>query len=263
MELRLKYTNYTNYTTNNSKKHCSIVQQLPKNGLFPERWLKAIIIPITKPGQQNSKDVIKYRPISLLNVGLRILEKALINRINHHIYSTEFLNKNQYGFIPKTSKINAIMAVKEFVQEGFSKGEITVIVSLDVEGAFNSAWAPSILRNLQESGCPRNLYNLTKYYFNQRTATMTTNNIKIGRAVKKGSPQGSCLRPGMWNIFYNTLLNLKFKSGTKIMAFADDVVLLTRGKFVNELENSANAKMTKISIWAKVNVVCFNDKSQN
>ena len=70
------------------------------------------IIPITKPDTQNSKDVTKYRPISLLNVGGKILEKALINRINHNIYSTEFLSKNQYGFIPQTSKIDAIMAVK-------------------------------------------------------------------------------------------------------------------------------------------------------
>jgi len=38
------------------------------------------------------------------------------------------------------------MVVKEFVQEGFSRGEITVTVSLDVEGAFNSAWWPSVLK---------------------------------------------------------------------------------------------------------------------
>jgi len=38
------------------------------------------------------------------------------------------------------------MALKDFVQEGFSKGEITAIVSLDVEGAFTSAWAPSVLK---------------------------------------------------------------------------------------------------------------------
>jgi GTP cyclohydrolase II len=67
-------------------------------------------------------------------MGGKILEKAMINRINHHVYSTEFLNSNQYGFIPQTSTIDAIMAVKEFVQEGFRKGESTVIVYLDVEG---------------------------------------------------------------------------------------------------------------------------------
>jgi hypothetical protein len=108
------------------------------------------------------------------------------------------------------------MTVKEFVQEGFRKKEITVLIRLDVDGAFNSAWAPSVLRNLQESGCPRNLYNLAKNYFSQRTATMATNNIKLEKVVTKGCPQGSCLGPAMWNIFYNTLLNLRFKSGTKL-----------------------------------------------
>jgi len=36
-------------------------------------------------------------------------------------------------------------AVKESVEEGFRTGEVTAIISLDVEGAFNSAWWPSIL----------------------------------------------------------------------------------------------------------------------
>ena len=62
------------------------------------------------------------------------------------MYSTEFLNKNQYGFIPQTSTTDAIIALKHFVQEGFSKGGITAIVSLDVEGSFNSAWARSVLK---------------------------------------------------------------------------------------------------------------------
>jgi len=145
----------------------------------------------------------------------KILEKVLINRINHHIFSTEFLNINQYGFIPQTSKIEAIIAVKEFVQEGFAKGEITVTIRLDVEVAFNSAWVPRVLQNLKESGFPRNLYNRTKNYFTQRKANMATNYIKIERLVNKGCPQGSCLGPGLWNTFYNSLLNLELKSSTK------------------------------------------------
>ena len=231
-----------------------------KNGIFPEIWKRAKIIPITKPDTQNSPDVTKYRPISLLNIGGKILEKALINRINHHMNSTEFLKKNQYGFIPQTSTIDAIMAVKTFVQEGFSRGEITVTVSLDVEGAFNSAWWPSVLKNLQESGCPRNLFNLTKNYFSQRKATLATNNITIERAVSRGAPQGACLGPGIWNIFYNSLLNLTFTSGTKIVAFADDLLLLARGKSVSEVENITNIELKKVSTWAKENKVCFNDK---
>jgi len=85
-----------------------------KDGIFPERWKKAKIIPIMKPGTQMCEEVTKYRLISLLNVGVKILERALINRINHYMYSTEFLNKNQYGFIPQTSSTYAIMALKIF-----------------------------------------------------------------------------------------------------------------------------------------------------
>jgi hypothetical protein len=78
-----------------------------KNEIFRKIRNKAKIIPITKPDTQNSRDVNKYRPISLLKIDGKILEKALINRINHHINTTEFLKKNQYGFIPQKSTIDA------------------------------------------------------------------------------------------------------------------------------------------------------------
>ena len=145
-------------------------------------------------------------------------------------------------------------------RKDFSKDEITAIVSLDVEGASKSAWAPSVLKKLQESGCPRNLFNLTKNYFSKRRATMETNNIKLESAVSRGCPQGSCLGPGMWNIFYNSLLKLKFTSSTKIIAFADYLLLLTRGETVSEIENIANLELTKISTWARENKVRFNEK---
>jgi len=45
------------------------------------------------------------------------------------------------------------MAVKAYVEEGFRSGEVAVLVSLDVEGAINSAWLPSILKSLKESDC--------------------------------------------------------------------------------------------------------------
>ena len=46
-------------------------------------------------------------------------------------------------------------------------------------------------------------------------ATIATKNIKIERAGSKGCPQESCLGPGMWNIFYNQLLKLKFNKRYK------------------------------------------------
>jgi len=89
---------------------------------------------------------------------------------------------------------------------------------------------------------------------------METNNINLERAVSKGCPQGSCLRPGMSNIYYNSLLKLKFTSSTKIIAFDDDLLLLTRGEAVSEIDSNANLESTKMSNWARKNKFRFNEK---
>jgi hypothetical protein len=143
------------------------------------------------------------------------------------------------------------MIVKECVEEGLCEGLITVLVSLDVKGAFDAAWWPSILMTLKDFNCPRNLYYLTKSYFSQRTAVMSTNTIRVEREVSKGCPQGSCCRQGFWNIQYNCLLILEFRKQTKAIAFADDLLIAVKAESVQEAENITNIEMNEILIWAK------------
>ena len=66
-------------------------------GCCPKLWKKARIIPITKPGKAHSLETSKYRPISLINVGGKVLEK-LITRIQHHSYSNNLFNEHQHSF---------------------------------------------------------------------------------------------------------------------------------------------------------------------
>ena len=63
----------------------ALYNQCPKRGCFPKRRKIAKIIPIIKPGKENSMDPFKYHPISPLNMGGKVLEKPLIKRINHHM----------------------------------------------------------------------------------------------------------------------------------------------------------------------------------
>jgi hypothetical protein len=105
-----------------------------------------------------------------------------------------------------------------------------------------------------------NLQNLTKSYLSKRLATLQTNNIKIEAEITKGCPQGSCCGPGLWNIYYNSLLNINGMHRTKTIAFADDLILATRGKTVTEAENVADIELTKISAWAKANKIQFNEQ---
>jgi hypothetical protein len=113
-----------------------------KRGYFPREWKIAKIIPIIKPGKEDSQDPSKYRPISLLNIGGKVLEKLLINRIMHYIYQIEYINDSQYGFTPQKSTTDAAMAVKQFIEPE--------LASLDVKGAFDTAWLtpPFIVQNV-------------------------------------------------------------------------------------------------------------------
>ena len=80
-----------------------------RDGAFPKKWKRATIIPIIKPGKEDSYDVSKYLPIKLLNIGDNVLEKDFTNRINNRIYSRNNIIKNQYGFTPQLTTIDAVM----------------------------------------------------------------------------------------------------------------------------------------------------------
>ena len=231
-----------------------------QRGCFPKRWKCSIIIPVIKPGKETCNDASKYRPISLLNTGGKLLERMLIDRILFHMHSNNLFNNNQYGFTPQRGTVEAAMVAKNFIEESLRLKQCTVIVSLDVKGAFDAAWWPSILKQLKEFKCPANLYRLSVSYFSNRRAKLTINNYTIEKEVQKGCPQGSCCGPGYWNIMYNSLLNLKFSSRTKVVAFADDLIVLTRGTSTIEAENYANYDLKKIERWAADNKMEFNDK---
>ena len=107
----------------------------------------------------------------MINVAGKVLDRLMIDRIKHRVHSNAGLNSNQYGFIPRRRTVDAAMAVKEII-EGNLKEDCTSVVSLDVRGAFGAAWWTRILRNLKELKCPKNIFNLSRSYFSNRTASL-------------------------------------------------------------------------------------------
>ena len=105
------------------------------------------------------------------------------------MHTSAGLNSNQYGFMPQRGTVDAGMAVKEIAEKNLEQKNCTSVVSLGVRGAFDAACWPSILRNLKELKCQRNLFNLSRSYFSDRTTSLCGNTLKIEKPVTGVPPR--------------------------------------------------------------------------
>jgi hypothetical protein len=94
----------------------------------------------------------------------------------------------------------------------------------------------------------------------EREAFIAINSYKIRKNITRGCAQGSCCSPILWNIQYDTVLNLQFINHTRVVAFADDLILIIRADSISEAENIANIEMGKIAIWAESNKTKLNEE---
>ena len=81
------------------------------------------------PGKENCIDISKYRPISLLNIAAKLFEKLFINRIMRYLNTNDLLSKNQFGFRPQTSTVDAIMEAKDFIEESLISTYVIIYAS--------------------------------------------------------------------------------------------------------------------------------------
>jgi hypothetical protein len=67
----------------------------------------------------------------------------------YHLNKNNLMNKNQFGFTPGKGTTDAILAVKDFIEEGLKQRHITILISLYVKSTIDAVWWPSIIHSLK------------------------------------------------------------------------------------------------------------------
>ena len=81
-----------------------IFKQCLETGMFPSEWKKGNIVPIHKKGDKQT--LKNYRPVSLLPICGKILERLIFNEMFKFFNDSELISPNQSGFKPGDSCIN-------------------------------------------------------------------------------------------------------------------------------------------------------------
>jgi hypothetical protein len=187
---------------------------------FPRQWKVAVIILVLKPGKI-PHNPSSYRPISLLPVLSKLLERLLLPRVNN--FFKDSIPSHQFGFKTKHSTIHQLQRVVDYAAESLETKKYCAGVFLDVNAAFDRVWHKGLLYKLKQVFSD-SYYRLFTSFFEDRCFSVRQGQIYSSlQEINAGVPQGSILSPTFYN-FYTS--DLPMMNGTMIATYADDTAIM-------------------------------------
>ena len=183
-----------------------IFENCLRQGVFPEKWKKANVVPVHKENEKNLKE--NYRPISLLLIFGKILEKLIFDTLYQHLESSSLLNPNQSGFRPGDSTINQLLSIVNSISQAFDCNPPLDVcsVSLDISKAFDRVWHEGLLYKLRRNGISGRLLLLIESFLaNRKQRTVLNGKLSKWGSITAGAPQGSILGPLFFLLYSNDL----------------------------------------------------------
>ena len=119
-------------------------------GVVPDNLKIARVIPVYKTGNHSS--VSNYRPISLLSIFNKLLEKLMFKRIKLYLEKYNILIDNQFGFRSNHTTTQAILMITDKIQRAIENKMISCGIYLDLSKAFDTVDHSILLNKLHHYG---------------------------------------------------------------------------------------------------------------
>lgn len=186
-----------------------------------------------------------YRPISLLPVLGKILEKVICTRITEETLLR--MSNNQYGFTKGRSTTDAIRNLINWHSLRTEKHKLVIL--LDISGAFDNLKWTALHGDLDVLGCSNYIKAITKSYLHKRYASLDFGGCFDSVILTKGCPQGSIFGPILWNISINRLLEENLPEHTHIQAYAENIAVSVAANTRTQLIQRATQVLETVKAW--------------
>ena len=228
---------------------CIIYISILKNSYLPKAWCNVNVIFIPKPGKNSYTDPKAFRPISLSSFFLKTLERLIDNYLRENILIQNPLSEKQHAYMPGRSTETALLQVTKFINKAKEKDTMVLGAFLDIEGAFDNTRCSSIMSSLENYSSPNFINAIIKKMLLERNVVLKFDEHSIKRKVIKGCPQGGVLSPLLWNIVVDELIVTLNKSGFFCQGYADDIVIMVKGRHLGTMCDLLNNAFSKVEKW--------------
>ena len=232
-----------------------ILNRIIKSGNIPLSWKEGIITPILKGGDPTQ--VQNLRPITLLPVQEKILEKIIHKRLMNHIDMNHILSDKQGGYRKEHSTLDTIAQLTDDILEARNIGEVTMVAYIDMKKAFDTVNHTILMLKLGKYGIRGKIKKLISNYLSNRVQKTRANGMTSGECeIRCGVPQGSVLGPLLFLLYVNDINNVIINS--KIHMYADDTVIYISGKNINIMQKLIQKDLEKFTGWCTSNKLSVN-----
>ena len=169
-------------------------------GVYPDLLKLVKVIPIHKGS--STQDVNNYRPISLLSIFDKIIEKLMHNRLYTFLEHHNILFHNQFGFRKNNSTVHTLVQITEMIKVSIDSGKFGCGIFIDLIKAFDTVNHEILLTKLEHYGIRGNIgSSLIKVTENNMSQLMVNHHyllilvVVYPKPVAKAGPGGVCPPP--------------------------------------------------------------------
>jgi len=203
-----------------------ILQKCLRQSVFPECWKTADVVVIKKGADKDPSLPKSYRPVSLLPVPSKVLERLVVYRLENETRDNR--SCDQHGFVEGRSTVSAISECMKWIDTRVEK--LVMGVFLDISGAFDNLDWLTLMEDMRVLGASTETVSMIMSYLERRRAVLTLEKSTASVALTRGCPQGSQLGPVLWKMSMDSALKVNRSDRVKLVAYADDLVVLCAGK---------------------------------
>ena len=196
-----------------------------EKNVVPKDLKNARVVPLFKKNKRS--EVGNYRPVSVLSVVSKMLERAVYTQLEDYLVKKKLLFDFQSGFRSNFSTDSCLTCLTDYIKTQTSKGLYTGVLMLDLQKAFDTVDHDILCKKLKAMGIKS--VDWFRSYLSYRNQIVNVNDTESGPSlVTCGVPQGSILGPLLFLCYINDM-ELSISSECKLLLYADDSAILYSG----------------------------------